>query len=81
MEVLVRIHRSPERRFLINVSDKKLIKEIRNLLKKNKRSKAIVAALAKGRSIVEVSAEDLPNVKADLIITEEYVSRDLALHS
>jgi len=79
MKVLVKIHRSPEQRFLVSIPDKALIREVCNLIKKNKRSKAIATVLSKGRFISEVSKQDLSNVKANMIITEEYVSRDLSL--
>lgn len=79
MEVLVKIHRSPEQRFLVNLPDKKLIKKIQDLIKKNKRSKAIVTVLSKGEFISEISEQNLPHVNADLILTEGYVSRDLTL--
>ena len=78
MWVLVVIRRSPDRRFLVELHTDKLVKEVARLAGRGKNSQAIATALAKGRFEREVSVLDLPNVKADLILTEENASWDLS---
>ena len=77
MKVLVVIRRSPAQRFLVKLHTDKLIKEMATLISRGRHSKAIITALSKGSLERQVSDEDLPNVKADIILTEHNVSWDL----
>lgn len=77
MKILVRFCGSPEHRFLVEVVDRKRIKEINTLVSKHKHSKAIVTALVEGKLLKEVPEEELPRIKADLILTESHAYRDL----
>ncbi|MDD5136410.1 MAG: hypothetical protein PHN63_03580 [Candidatus Omnitrophica bacterium] len=77
MKVLVVIRRSPEQRFLIRLHTDRLIKKVAGLIGRKRHSQAIILALAKGRFEKEVFDEDLPAVKADLILTEHNVCWDL----
>ena len=79
MKILIRICQSPQQVFLMDLSDKKLIKEIENLIERQKYSKAIIITLSKGRFLKKIIKRDLKHVHADLILTEEYVTRDLTL--
>lgn len=77
MKVLVVIRRSPAQRFLVELYTDKLVKEVAALIGRRRHSKAIVTALSKGRFERQVADEELPNVKADIILTEHNVSWDL----
>jgi len=77
MWVLVVIRRSPAQRYLVELHTSKLVKEVSHLAGRGRNSQAIATALAKGRFEREVPVLDLPNVKADLILTEENVHWDV----
>ena len=77
MKVLVVIRRSPARQFLVELHTNKLVKEVATLIGKRRHSKAIVTALSKGRFERQVADEELPNIRADVILTEHNVSWDL----
>jgi len=77
MKILIKIKQSPEQCFLIELSDKVLIVEVRKLLQQNKRSKAIVTALSKGKFIRGISKESLPKTSADIVLTEQNSHFDL----
>jgi len=77
MKILIKIKKSPEQRFLVNIVDKKRIKEIHRLISRGSRSKAIAITLAEGTFIKEVGEQELIHTNAELILTEEYISRDL----
>ncbi len=77
MKVLVVIRRSPVQRFLVELHTNKLVKEVATLIGRRRHSKAIVTALSKGRFERQVADDELPNVRADVILTEHNVSWDL----
>ena len=77
MKILVVIRRSPARQFLVELHTDKLVREVAALIDKRRHSKAIVTALSKGRFERQVADEELPGVKADIILTEHNVSWDL----
>lgn len=77
MKILVVIRRSPAQRFLVELHSDKLVKEVTALIRRRRNSKAIITALSKGRLERQVADEELPNVKADIILTEHNVSWDL----
>jgi|GEM_PF-1325377 len=71
MKAIIKVHRSPTQVFLVDLRNKKLLKEIRDYLEKGKRSQAIANALSKGKFLGEVQESDIPRVNADMILTEE----------
>jgi len=77
MKVIVKIKRSPEQLFLVDLMDKSLIDEVKKLITKNKHSKAIVTALSKGRFERELSHDDMHVTDADLILSEHNASWSL----
>lgn len=77
MKVLIKIHHSPEQRFLVELSGKKLIKEVQNLAGKGNYSKAIVTALSKGKFHGELTEEEAGNIAVSLILTSENARYDL----
>ncbi len=77
MKILIVVEHSPKQRFLVSLHTKKLVREVKNLIDTKRRSHAIMAALSRGRFERQVADEELPNVKADLILTEHNVSWDL----
>lgn len=77
MRVLVTIKRSPAQRYLVHLFTQELIHEVRSLINKRKHSQAIVTILSKGILERKVSNEDLPIVKADLVLTEHNAHWDL----
>ena len=77
MKVLVKIYRSPEHRFLVNVSDQNLIRDINSLISRGKYARALVTVLSKGEVLKEISERELPEIKADLVLTEKSMYRDL----
>jgi len=77
MKVLVKIHRSPEHRFLVDLRTKKLIKEVNILINRGRHSKALVTVLSKGKLLKVLPESDLTELKADLILSETYAYRCL----
>lgn len=77
MKVLVVIRRSPAQRFLVELHTDKLIKEVTALIARRRHSKAIVTALSRGKFERQVADNELPNIKADIILTEHNVNWDL----
>ena len=78
MKVLIKIKRSSEQLFLVDLADKSLIDEVKKLIGRKKHSKAIVTALSKGRFEREISHDELPAESADLILTEHNACWDIA---
>ena len=76
MKILIKIHHSPVQRVLVELSDKCLIDEIRELINRGSRAKAIKTALAKGNIIRKVPASEIGNIEADLILTEKTAHYD-----
>lgn len=77
MKVLIKIRRSPEQLFLVDLADKSLINEVKKLIGRKKHSKAIVTALSKGRFERELTHDELPTEGADLILTEHNACWDV----
>ncbi len=77
MRVLIVIRRSPAQRFLVELHTDRLVKEVSRLVARRRHSQAIAIALAKGMFEKEVFERDLPDVKADVILTEDNVHMDL----
>ena len=68
MKVIV-VKVKPRKRFLVELHTDKLVDEVATLVSKKKYFKAAAIALTKGRVEKEV-ADNVKNVKADLIIEE-----------
>lgn len=77
MRVLVKIHRSPEHKFLVDLRTKRLIKEVNGLINKGKHSKALMTVLSEGNICKAITDKELPHLKADLILSETYACRSL----
>jgi len=77
MKVLIKIKRSPEQLFLVDLNDKSLIDEITKLINRKKHSKAIVEALSRGSFKRELRHEELGSTGANLILTEKNARWDL----
>ena len=77
MKVLIIVAKDPAQRFLVKLHTEKLIREISKLINKGKHSQAMVSALSKGRFESEVAYYEVPNVSADLILTEDSAMWDL----
>ncbi|MFC1480042.1 hypothetical protein ACFL5Y_01185 [Candidatus Omnitrophota bacterium] len=77
MKILIRIHNSPEQRFLVSLTSQNLIDEVSKLVNKGKYSKAVVTTLSKGKFIKELAENELPRIDSDLILTEKNAHWDL----
>ena len=77
MMVLIVIEHSPKQRFLVKLHTEALIREVTKLIERRRHSQAMVTALSKGRFAKEIDQNELPNVKADLILSKDSVSWDL----
>lgn len=77
MKVLIIIERGPRHSFLIKLHTEQLKREIRNLVARRKNPLAIAIALSKGRFEKEVTYNEIQDVKADLLLSENNVSWDL----
>lgn len=77
MKVLITIKRSPGQRYLVHLITKQLIAEVRELINSKKHSEAMVKAFTKGRFVREISESELPNIEADLILSENNARWDL----
>jgi len=77
MRVLVKIHRSPEHKFLINVKSQRLICEVNRLIERGRHSRALATVLSKGEVLKIMRESDLSDLKADLILTESCAYRSL----
>ena len=70
MKVIIKIQRSHERYFLVSLTEKSLIDEVKKLIDNKKNDKAIVTALSKGRFEKELAHDELLSADASLILTE-----------
>ncbi|MFH0764484.1 MAG: hypothetical protein V1927_05720 [Candidatus Omnitrophota bacterium] len=77
MKVLVTVKRSPAHSYLIHLFTKNLIREIRKLIDNNNHHRACAFALARGVVVREVLRDEIPNVHADLILSENNARWDL----
>jgi len=77
VKILIVVEHSPKQRFLVSLHTKELVREVKGLIDGKMRSRAIAAALSKGRFEREVAEDELPGVKADVILTEDNASWDL----
>lgn len=77
MKVLIEIHGSAKKRFLVRLPDQKVIDEIRNLINKEKHTEAIMKALSRGIFIKDITERDMPYINADIILSEDHAYFDL----
>jgi len=77
MKVLVEIHKSPTKRFLIKIKEQRDIDYVNNLINKGDRLKAITAVLSRGTFIKDITERDLLYIHADLVISEDHTYFDL----
>ncbi len=77
MKVLILLSSNPGDGFLIKLHTEKLIREVKSSIAKRDNSKAMVAALTKGRIEREVEHSQAHEVDADLILTKDRACWDL----
>jgi len=77
MNVLIKIQKNPEQRFLVKLFNKDVIKRIQDFIDDGRRSNAIVAALLNAEFLKEISEDELPDIESDLILTEKHIYLNL----
>ena len=77
MRILIKVRRSPGKRYLVSLLNKELINDVHTLICKGKHRKAIDEALLKGNFIKEVDEQESKHVDASLILTEKNAHYDL----
>ena len=77
MKIIIITRHSPEKRTLVDLSNRKLIDEVKMLINNGMRKEAVEKALEKGNVIKELSEDDFGLVKANFILTENSVHYDL----
>ncbi len=77
MRVLVVLSHNPKDSFLIKLHTVALINEIKKLLRARDNSRAMIAALTKGRIEASGDTDNVYSADADLILTKERASWDL----
>ncbi|MDO8525446.1 MAG: hypothetical protein Q7S07_03055 [Candidatus Omnitrophota bacterium] len=77
MRILIIVAKNPVRKFLVELHTKELIREIKKLIGNRKHAQAIASALSKGRFEREIARHEVPQISADLILTENSAGWDL----
>ena len=77
MKALVITKKNRVKRFLVEIHTDSLVQEIAALIGRKRYSEAVAAVLAKGRIEKEIAESDVKYVKADLLLSEDSVNRDL----
>ena len=77
MKILIKIHRSPEQLFLVDLKGKNLIRDVAKMIARGRHSQAIVTALSKGKFERQIKHHEIPNEKVDVILSKERASWDL----
>jgi len=77
MKVLIRVRRSPEKRYIVSLLNKKLISDVQDYINKGKHLKAIDEALSRGDFKKEVSEEEAMHANVRFILTEKNAHYDL----
>ena len=77
MKALVVTKKKRIKRFIVELHTNKLVEEVTILVAKKKYSEAAATALAKGRIEKEIAESDIKDVKADLLLSEDGVNRDI----
>lgn len=78
MKILVMLRDTPGRGILVRLREKTLQKEVRSLVNRSLRSRAMVTALTRGSFEEEVFAGDAAHLDADLILSEDRASWNLS---
>ncbi|MFC1589939.1 hypothetical protein ACFL42_00445 [Candidatus Omnitrophota bacterium] len=77
MKILIKVHRSPEQLFLVDLNGKNLIRDVARMIARGRRSQAIVTALSKGKFERQIKHNEIPAEKVDVVLSEERASWDL----
>ena len=77
MKVLIKTRNSPEHLFLVEILDKRMIKEVKRLISKKMNSKAMVTILSYGKFERELKHYEIPDARAELILTKDNAWWDL----
>gem|GEM_PF-1835727 len=77
MRVLITLKRRRNHRYLINLFTKSLISEVRGLIGSQEYVKALDLVYREGLFEREIFDEEIPGLKADLMLSKEYASWDL----
>jgi len=77
MKVLIVVRNSPSQSYLFTVTTKAVAEEIHLHVRKGKHSKAIDTVFRKGMFEREVHRNDVPDTKANLILSDYNASWDL----
>jgi hypothetical protein len=77
MKILIVIAKSPYYSLLVTLHTEKLRREVKSLVAQRKNSAAMATALLKGRFERQVDRYEIPDVKADVLLSENSVNWDL----
>ena len=77
MKILIVIAKDPHYSFLVTLHTEKLKDEVKNLIAQRKNSAAMATVLLKGRFERQVDRHEVPDVKADMLLSENNVNWDL----
>ena len=70
MRILVILPENPPKRILIDLTEQKLIRNIKDLIDRKKHLQAIGLAIQKGRLKKEVGIDEFENLGTDLILRD-----------
>jgi len=76
MTILVMLKRRRTHRYLINLFTKSLISEMRELIRDQEYTKALDLVYKEGLLEKEILEDEMPALKADLILSERFASWD-----
>lgn len=71
MRILIILPENPPKKILVELSERKLIQGIKDLIGRKKHFKAISIALKKGRLEKEIKTDEFENLGTDLILRED----------
>lgn len=77
VKILIVIAKDPHYSFLVELKSERLKREVKNLIAQRKNSAAMATALLKGRFERQVDRHEIPDVKADMLLSEDNVNWDL----
>ena len=78
MKVLITLQRQQTHRYLINLLTKSIIAQIRDLISDQDYTKALGLVYYGGLLEKEIAEEDLPVLKADLMLSEHSANWEIA---
>lgn len=76
MRVLITVNRGLPQRYLVSLFTRSLIEEIRSLINDRKHYEAMATAFRKGKFERQVREDELHEITADLILSENNASWD-----